>query len=368
MNLQHTKLFLFFLVLLFGCDLVSAQTVWHNPLNESKDMVQGIALPAEVGKNFGRLAANTKDLVRPEVWSLSQNTAGLYIEFKTNAQKIAVRYTTVGMRAMPHMPSTGVSGLDLFVHHKNAWAWSPGQYSFKDTVSYIFDNLPVQKGVYRLYLPLYCGVKWLEVGVDTKHAFEFVLPEEEQPIVIYGTSIAQGGCASRPGLAWPAILGRNLNQPVINLGFSGNGRLEKPIIDVMAKVKAKLYILDCIPNLGSKTLYPEEELRKRVYAAVEELQLKQPNTPILLAEHSGGNDYQLLDSAKNEGFRLSSAILNKLYKELIAKGKKNLYLLTTKEIGFTANSTIDGAHPNDIGMMENALAVEKVYKKIFKLK
>jgi lysophospholipase L1-like esterase len=368
MNSGILKFNLILITLLAVTNFVFAQTTWHNPLNENKDIVQGIALPAEVGKKFERLAQSQKELVRPEVWTLSQNTAGLYIEFKTNAQKISVRYTTLGMRSMPHMPSTGVSGVDLYVKSKNAWRWSPGQYSFKDTVTYNFDNLPIQNGVYRLYLPLYSGVKWMEIGVDAKYTFDFVAPEITKPIIVYGTSIAQGGCASRPGLAWPAIVGRDLNQPVINLAFSGNGRLEKPIIDVMAKVDAKLYILDCMPNLGSKTLYPEEELRKRVYAAVEALQAKNANTPILLVEHSGGNENQLLDTAKNEGYRFSSAILNKLYKELVFKGKKNLYLLTTKEIGFTSNSTVDGAHPNDIGMMENALAVEKVYKKIFKLK
>lgn len=368
MKLQISKFNLIIFVLFISANITLAQTKWRNPLNESKNIVQGIALPAEVGKKFARLASDQKELVRSEVWSLAQNTAGLYIEFKTNAQKISVRYTTEGMRAMSHMPSTGVSGVDLYVKNGARWDWSPGQYSFKDTVSYTFDNLQVQQGIYRLYLPLYSGVKWMEIGVDEKNTFDFYVPEVLNPIVIYGTSIAQGGCASRPGLAWPAILGRDINNQVINLGFSGNGRLEKPIIDVMAKVNAKLYILDCMPNLGSKTLYPEEELRKRVYAAVEALQLKKPNTPILLVEHSGGNTHQLLDTAKNEGFRFSSMILNKLYKELVAKGKKNLYLLTTKEIGFTTNSTVDGAHPNDIGMLENARAVEKVYKKIFKIK
>lgn len=361
------KVINFLLICLFTNTLnLCAQTVWQNPLTQGKNVVGGRALPEQIGQKFQRLANSNKDLVRPEVWSLSENTAGLYIEFKTNASKIEVRYTTRGMRSMPHMPSTGVSGLDLYVQNKSVWNWTPGQYSFKDTITYNFNNIPPQSGIYRLYFPLYTNVTWLEIGVDTQRKFEFIPAHDENAIIVYGTSIAQGGCASRPGLAWPAIFGRKINQPVVNLGFSGNGRLEKPIIDVMAQVSAKLYILDCMPNLGSKTLYPEEELRKRVFEAVATLQNKHPNTPILLVEHSGGNEGQLLDSLKNEGFRFSSAILHQLYKELIAARKKNIYLLTTKEIGLTTNSTVDGAHPNDIGMMEHALAFEKIYRKIFK--
>lgn len=354
-------------VLLLSFALKStSQTVWQNPLQQEKSVIQGQAHSEQIGQHFQRLANTQKELVRPEVWDLSQNTAGLFIEFKTNASSIKVRYTTKGMRSMPHMPTTGVSGLDLYVKNKTTWSWTPGQYSFKDTVSYNFDNIKPQAGIYRLYLPLYCGVTWLEIGTDQKNTLEFVSPVKEKAIIIYGTSIAQGGCASRPGLAWPAILGRNLNQPVINLGFSGNGRLEKPLIEVMASTEAKLFILDCMPNLGSKKLYPEEELRRLIFTAVENLQTKHKKTPILLVEHSGGNEGQFLDTAKNEGFRFSSAILNKIYKEILAKGKKNIYILTNKEIGFNSNSTVDGAHPNDIGMMQNAIAVESAYRKIFK--
>ncbi len=364
------KLILLFAVLFaFGTKTYAQQLVWRNPLMASTTVINGQAQAETIGAKYQRLADAQQPRVRKEVWDLSLNTAGLYIEFKTNAKEINVRYTTKGMRAMNHMPATGVSGLDLYVKDGSQWLWTSGQYSFKDTVSYKFGTIPPQKGTFRLYLPLYAGVTWLEIGVDQSHDFAFVpVAPQRRAVMVYGTSIAQGGCASRPGLAWPAIFGRKINEPVINLGFSGNGRLEQPITDVMAQQAAKLFILDCIPNLGSQKLYPEEELRKRVFTAVETLQTKQSGVPILLVEHSGGNTNQLLDSGKNDGFRQSSAILNKLYKELKAKGKKNIYLLTTKEIGLTSESTVDGAHPNDIGMLEHAIAFEKKYKEIFRLK
>ena len=84
------------------------------------------------------------------------------------------------------------------------------------------------------------------------------------PIVVYGTSIAQGGCASRPGLAWTNILGRKLDRPVINLAFSGNGKLEKELIELLSEIDASLYVLDCLPNLTSPEYYSTGELKKRI--------------------------------------------------------------------------------------------------------
>jgi hypothetical protein len=342
-----------------------AQTTWYNPFNEKTAVVQGQALPNTIGSSFQRLPNSLKQEVREPVWALAQNTAGEYIEFTTAAKKITVRYQVAGALNMPHMPTTGVSGLDLYAHsEKRAWEWAPGKYAFKDTITFTFDNLATTHGqIFRLYLPLYNSVKWLEIGVE-KEQLAFLPLSKQKPIVVYGTSIAQGACASRPGLAWTSIFGRKINQPVINMAFSGNGRLETPILNHIAQVDAKLYILDCMPNLGSRTLYPEAEIRKRVNEALNTLRKRQPNVPILLVEHSGGGIGQLLDTAKNEEFRTSSLIIAKIYRELKAKGVKNMYLLTTKEINMGIESTVDGAHPNDIGMMEHAIAFEKKYQLI----
>jgi lysophospholipase L1-like esterase len=360
----------FTLSLLTLFSAANAQTTWHNPLKENFPVVQGQADQAAIGASFQRLPNQMKDQVRSLVWVLSQDNAGEYIEFTSNAKKISVRYQVTEALNMPHMPSTGVSGVDLYAHDgKDNWDWAPGKYGFKDTITYTFDNLATKRGkIFRLYLPLYNTLKWLEVGVDQETPLTFLPIDKQKPIVVYGTSIAQGGCASRPGLAWPSIFGRNVNTPLINLAFSGNGRLETPIIDHIAQIDAKLFILDCMPNLGSRTLYPEEEVRKRVNEAVAKFQEKHPNTPILLVEHSGGGNDHLLDTQRNKEFEASSIIIAKIYKELKTKGVKNIYFLTNKEINMGINSTVDGTHPNDIGMMEHAVAFTKKYKEIMKIK
>src|SRR5215218_3721768 len=160
---------------------------------------------------------------------LSQNSAGIYINFKTSATSIVVRYKVTGNQAMLHMPATGVSGVDLYGHDINGqWRWAKGSWQFGDTCEYRFSNLSLsaKEEEFRLYLPLYNTVSWMTIGMPEEATFTWLSVSGEPSIVAYGTSILQGGCTSRPGLAWTNILGRKLERPVINLGFSGNGQLE----------------------------------------------------------------------------------------------------------------------------------------------
>src|SRR5690606_38716270 len=295
-----------------------------------------------------------------------KENAGIFVEFKTDAPEFVVRYVVKGAFDKPHMPSTGVSGVDLYAKGEDGWEWAAGKYSFKDTITYHFNNLKVGNGkTFRLYLPLYNSVSWLEIGTEKQYAFDYIPLKAEKPILIYGTSIAQGACASRPGLAWTNILGRKLNLPIVNMAFSGNGRLEEPLIKLMGEEDAKMYVLDCMPNLSSSA-YPKEEVRKRVLFAVEYLQKTNKNTPILLVENSGGSTDKVIDTIKNKNYRQTSSFLRETFDEMKSMGKKNIYLLSTKDIGMGINSTVDGTHPNDIGMMEHADAYEKAIRAILK--
>jgi len=269
---------------------------------------------------------------------------------------------------MAHMPSTGMSGLDLYAIDVNGnWNWSPGYYHFGDTCSYTFKNLVLAKNStkvsdFYLFLPLYNSVTWLSIGVNEKDSFAFAEKRKEQPIVAYGTSILQGGVTSRPGLAWTNILETNLDRTVINLGFSGNGRFEGPIFDLMAKVNAKMYILDCMPNLSKG--YSQEEIKNRLVYGVNKLRERNKNVPILFVEHADGNPLFFMDTGRLNEYHESSVMIAKIFENFVSSGIKNIYLLTEKEIGFNINSTVDGAHPNDIGMMQYAIAYEKKIREI----
>jgi hypothetical protein len=358
-----------FVIMMVGNSVFSQPSItWHEP-----EFVDGICVNDSINI-FHRLPVRMKDSVRKPVWDLSQNTAGEFIHFTTSATAIKVRYTLAGKNfSMPHMPSTGVSGLDLFAKDDNGkWNWAPGRYHFSDTCTYDFSNLLISKNAsnvadYYLYLPLYNSVTWLSIGVKENESFAFVIKSKKKPIVAYGTSILQGGVASRPGLAWSSILGRNLDRTVINLGFSGNGKFEAPIFDLMSKVDAALYILDCMPNLTGSGV-SAEEIKKRVIYGIHKLRENNKNVPILFAEHAVGYSPFYMDSARQNEYHKSSLVIANIFEELKSSGIKNIYLLTEKEIGFDINSTTDGLHPNDIGMMKYAKAYEHKIQKIFSKK
>ncbi|MBN1442046.1 MAG: SGNH/GDSL hydrolase family protein, partial [Planctomycetes bacterium] len=182
---------------------------------------------------YDRLPARAKDVVRPPVWSLSLDSAGMCVRFITDATSIHARWTLRSKSlAMPHMPATGVSGLDLYFKGTDGrWRWlAVGRpTAFPTNEARLAADLPPGKREYLLYLPLYNGVTSVEIGVPEAATIEKAPPRgpgERKPIVFYGTSITQGGCASRTGMVHTAILGRWLEHPVINLGFSGNGRME----------------------------------------------------------------------------------------------------------------------------------------------
>ncbi|MBA4058127.1 MAG: acetylhydrolase, partial [Marivirga sp.] len=328
-------------------------------------VVEGQPWKTEAKNPFDRLPARAEKTVRSDVWNLSHHTAGLLLRFRSNADQIIVRYITGGPRAMHHMPATGVSGLDLYaINTDGKWLWCAGKYAFGDTIEYRFNGLEPndayhQKGrEYRLYFPLYNSVTWLEIGIPDKAQFNPIPIRQEKPIVVYGTSITQGGCASRPGMAWPAIVGRKMDRPLINLGFSGNGRLEKEVIDLIREIDAKVYILDCLPNLDASDVTKFQHVQNRVVQSVKQLRQKSSTTPILLVEHCGFTDEGINPSRRN-----NVSALNKAQREALevlkSEGYNNLYLLTKDEIGLTLDGTVDGIHPNDLGMQEYATGYER---------
>lgn len=347
---------------------------WWDPAANSFPVIEGQAWPNEVEEKYDRFPARAKKTLNPNVWNISHSGAGLYIKFKTNASDIIVRYVVQnkGSFAMSHMPATGVSGIDLYaIDHNGKWVWAQGRFSFSDTIEYRFSNLevdPVFTGrdcEYRLFLPLYNTVQWLQVGVPVGKNFSPMPLSSEKPVVVYGTSIAQGACATRPGLAWTAILERKLDRPLINLGFSGSGQLEKSVIDLMTEIDAKLYILDCLPNLTAGAGFTGDEVKKRIRESVKLLQQKGPSIPILLVEHSSGNTLSIIDTAKHNEYEKVNNVLRKVFAQLKSEGIQNIFLLGNKDINLDIDATVDGLHPNDIGMMKYSNAYEKIIRNIF---
>ena len=345
--------------------------VWWNPAQNDVPVIEGQAWSGKTIKNpYDRLPAQAEKSVRKEVWNLSHNTAGLLVRFRASTDQIVIRYTVSGKHALPHMPATGVSGVDLYgVSSDGDWLWCAGKSSFGDTIQYRFTNLEPndpyhQKGrEYRLYLPLYNSVQWLEVGVPTGVTLTPLPVRDDRPIVVYGTSIAQGACASRPGMAWTAILGRKLDRPVINLGFSGNGRLEKEVVELLPDIDAKLYVLDCLPNLVATVGIKPDEIKTRIQEAVKTLRRQKPTTPILLVEHAGYTEGGI-NPTRRQLYTDVNELMQQAFAQLKSEGIQKLYLLPKSAINLSPDAMVDGTHPTDLGMQQYADAYERMIRPI----
>ena len=293
---------------------------------------------------YDRLPARAEGKVTPAVWGLSHHSAGLCVPFTSNASSLQVRWTLLKNVAMsmPHMPATGVSGVDVYTKN-DAGRWV---FVVNGRPSGPANTAKVAVSPGRpclLYLPLYNGVTSVEIGVPkgkTVSAADLAGRKQHKPIVFYGTSITQGGCASRPGLAFPAIVGRKLDVPVINLGFSGSGKMEPAMAELLAELDPSVYVLDCLWNMSP------DMVSTRVEPLVKTLRMARPQTPILLAEDC---------SVRNVCPTEKGTILRTLHKKLTAEGVKNLLFLSNQNmLGDDEEGTVDGCHPNDLGMMRQA--------------
>ena len=357
-------------LLFFFLNTALAQEIkWYNPMEEAVPVLHGQAWQDELKGSYHRIPESLHAKTSEKLWPLSSNSAGEKLVFRTNSPEIRVKYITNSKSfAMRHMPSTGMSGVDLYaVDEHGTWTCcNPNfQYSFGDTCRYTYSQITYpssckEKGYeYHLYLPLYNGVDFLEIGVGNGSFFRYELPSQEKPIVIYGTSIAQGACASRPGMAWTNIVERTLQHPVINLGFSGSAKMEPGMQEVLNTLDPSLYILDNMENMKAEDVY-ESSLH-----CCHLLRESHPATPILLIEHSGQPD-TLVSKPHADGYKAINRELKKVWETLQHEQMSDVYYLTCEEIGLDTESFVEGIHPNDYGMMINAKAVIKKVKEIFK--
>jgi len=284
---------------------------------------------------YDRLPARARDLVRKPVWELSRDATGLCVRFASDAKAIGVAWD--GGDGMPHMAATGKSGVDLYVKRDGAWRFlRVGKPGMQRTALKLIDELPGVPTEYLLYLPLYNQVTNAEIGVPVGAKLWRLQQPPGRPIVFYGTSITQGGCASRPGMPHTAILGRWLDREIINLGFSGNGRLEPEMAGLLAELDPEVYVIDCIPNVS-------ERIGELIAPFLKIIREKRPETSILLVE-----DVRPADSTANR-------LLREAWRTLVDGGDKNLYYLeAVGMIGADGEATVDGRHPSDLGFMRMA--------------
>jgi len=209
-----------------------------------------------------------------------------------------------------------------------------------------------------MYFPLYNGVNSVLLGITKDADLRLLPPRPGKPLLFYGTSITQGGCASRPGMPHPHILGRRLDRIVYNFGFSGSGKMEPVLAHAFAELDPAVYVLDCVPNMN------QELIRERVKPFVKILREKRPQTPILLVEDATPAD-TWANMARKDTLWATRGVLKEQYQALVDEGIPNLFYLSGENLCPEDNDGyVDNGHPNDYGFVKYADGMEPILRQI----
>jgi len=294
------------LILLLVASNLSAQVTYYDA---AEFQLLGKATAATT-ERYVRLPDSLEHISRLPLWQLSRNSSGMAV----------VNFH------MDHMTDVAVKGLDLYcLEGKNWYFVNSARPIGKSTESSLISGMEAKEREFMIYLPLYDGLVSLSIGIDAGASINqpaIESPVREKPVVFYGTSILQGGCASRPGMAHTNIISRRLNRECINLGFSGNAFLDLEVAKVIAEVEASVFVLDFVPNASVAQM---KEVRRK-------------------------ND-----------------TLKEIFNCLKKINEKNIILISSKNmLGEDGEATVDGIHFTDLGMMRYADLVCPIIKKAIK--
>lgn len=309
------------------------------------------------GDRFCRIPSDIAKSVSENVEFLNNCNAGGRVRFVTNSRYVAIRAYMGQMEKSSHFALTGSAGLDMYIKTDKDFIYGGTfrpPYDIVDgyeSIVYIDTNINTEVVI---NLPLYSNVKKLFVGIEEGSR---LLPSEEykhkKPVVYYGSSITQGGCASRPGCSYQSIISRRLDTDYINLGFSGSALAEDEIINYIKGLDMSVFVLDYDHNAPNC-----EHLEKTHEKMFKAIRRANPNLPIIIMPRP--RYYLTMDEQKRRG------IVRQTYLNAVAEGDKNVYYIDGCDLMRFSDGEglVDGCHPNDLGFFSMADAVEKVLKNL----
>lgn len=337
------------------------QMDWHDPQGWG---IEGRAWEDQTRLRwYDRMPAAAEAKVTKAVWGLSRHSAGMAVRFRTDSPVIQVRYKLMLPElAKPHIPATSASGVDLYAKDPaGRWRWvGVSKPTSPDVSAILADKIPAEPREWLMYLPLFNGIESLEIGVKEGTSFEGLAPRKENLIVFYGTSITHGACASRPGMTHVALLGRRLDAPTLNLGFSGNGRMDAAVGEYLQQLDPAVFVIDCLPNMSP------QDVTERTIPLVKQIRAARPTIPVLLVESRRNTDswinpaLQTLHTNKHNALKVE-------FEKLKKEGVKGLFYLGGNDLlGDDADASTDGSHPSDLGFYRQADAFEPALREILK--
>ena len=313
-------------------------------------------------KRFLRMDSKVANSISDGVDYLNTNTSGGRIRFSTDAQFIELN-VKMDYSMLANMPATGCSCFALLKETEkgqvleNIFIFDIYKEIKENTGYYSLTfGLSGKKEDYILYFPLYNNVKELKIGFNVNaNVYHGKKYKDLPPVLYYGSSITQGGCASRADNSYTAMIAKENNVDFINLGFSGNCLAENKMAKYLSTINCSVFVFDYDHNAPNA-----EFLKKTHYSFYKEYRKHNKNTPIIIV------------SAMNiSGLKDRKAVILDTYKKGIEGGDKNLYFIDGEEIikkELKDIAFVEGCHPNDIGFYFMAQKIGEKINKILKIK
>lgn len=307
-------------------------------------------------ENYFRMEKEVADEVSHGVKWLNLNTTGGRLRFVTDSEYIAISCKMDTVHHMNHMPLSGNAGFDIYVDNIFFRAFIPPANAENGYNSIqCFNDRKLRE--ITICFPLYNPVNEVHLGLQEDAVFKPASPYSVQkPVIFYGSSITQGGCASRPGNQYTAILSRKLDFDYRNLGFSGNAKAEDLMIEYLSNQEMSVLVMDYDHNAPNA-----DHLRnthEKLFLAVRE---KQPDLPVIMITKPN-----IAASLNYEGESERREVIRKTYENAIARGDKNVYFIDGEsfwaDLDDPCTCTVDGCHPTDLGFFFMAKGIEPVLK------
>lgn len=331
--------------------------VWYD-IENAPFSVHGVFYD-EAEEQYLRLPRELAQKVNDGVNTLAHHTAGGRVRFITDSPYIALRAVVQRGWNMNHMPYTGSHGFTLFVDGKFQGIYAP-QHDENTDENMAFEGIRYLNSFAlcnaEITFPLYNGARKILIGlkkgstVQPPKAYRY-----PKPVLFYGSSITQGGCASRTGNDYIAVLSRMLDFDYINFGFSGSARGEKEMVEYIAKQDTSVFVIDYDHNAPTP-----EHLRNTHLPLYETIRAQRKDAPILFISHP---DDFLANSDERH------AIVKETYLTAKKRGDKKVAFIDGRTLFGKANRdgcTVDGTHPNDLGFYRMAKTIAPVLKKLLK--
>lgn len=312
------------------------------------------------GVGYRRVPKDVAEKTSDGVFYLSTDTTGGRVRFITDSPYVIIKVIYPEIITMNHMPLSASAGFDMYVNENGKERYiksfipQPSSLDFEN----VCDFSEQKERLLTINFPLYNKVSEVYIGIkDGSQLKEAPDYSVKLPMVSYGSSITQGGCASRPGNSYQAVISRRYDADYINLGFSGNAKGEDSMREYIASLPMSAFIFDYDFNATSA-----DHLRATHKPIYEAVRRANPDIPIVIMPRPL---YQLL--GKNDT-RVN--IVRATYDAAVESGDKNVYYVSIAELLELCedNGTVDGSHPNDLGFKSMANAVIKVLDKLFEIK